>query len=55
MTHWQILIVVVWEHRRNEVTAREGIDTVDILFITNDGDGCRNEVTAREGIDTEVI
>ena len=37
---------------RNEVTAREGIDTAMQLLLQSVALCSRNEVTAREGIDT---
>ena len=37
---------------RNEVTAREGIDTTPPQFLALQLSTGRNEVTAREGIDT---
>ena len=39
-------------HSRNEVTAREGIDTPPFFSFRFQSAKCRNEVTAREGIDT---
>ena len=39
--------------RRNEVLAREGIDTFLLLILQRINPSvCRNEVLAREGIDT---
>ena len=38
---------------RNEVTAREGIDTFSLIDLSGYTVTGRNEVTAREGIDTD--
>ncbi|SCJ79653.1 Uncharacterised protein [uncultured Lachnospira sp.] len=46
-------IVFTKKTRRNEVTAREGIDTYSPSPF-RERLPCRNEVTAREGIDTEI-
>ena len=40
---------------RNEVLAREGIDTDQRALLYLNGFRCRNEVLAREGIDTMVL
>ena len=39
---------------RNEVLAREGIDTFRVTVPQKIVTSCRNEVLAREGIDTDT-
>ena len=56
MTHivWGIQFVA-FPICRNEVTAREGIDTEYGSHPLKSWTSSRNEVTAREGIDTAIV
>ena len=55
MTHSIQSIFILLKQRRNEVLAREGIDT-DLLRMLEEGlRRGRNEVLAREGIDTTFL